>query len=218
MLYFSKDALVASKMNLKPGGKQLIMHNTYFGSNHQSQSMVFPATHPDEKLQDQPKGIKQILIEREKWPSEGLILDCKDCKERIQDASRISCCTRQMISLESDFLAQKGAIEELITKARHKCIFYPKFHCELNFIERYWKASKKYAQENCDYSWSGLQKVVPESLDSVPLIMIRKFARKCWCYIDAYRKRISEKLAEYAVKKYKFHRRIPDIIFEELKN
>ncbi len=60
---FSKDALVASKMNLKSGGKQLIMHNTYFGPNHQLQSMIFLATHPDEKLRDQPKGIKQILIE-----------------------------------------------------------------------------------------------------------------------------------------------------------
>src|SRR6266542_6726992 len=123
----------------------MIMHNNYFGSNHQSQSMVFPATHPDEKLQDQPKGIKQILIEQGKWPSEGLILDCKDCKERIQDASRISCYARQIISLESDFLAQKETIEELITKAGHKCIFYPKFHCKLNFIERYWGVSKKYA-------------------------------------------------------------------------
>ncbi len=176
---FSKDALVASKMNLKPDGKQPIMHNTYFGPNHQPQSIVFLATHPDEKLRDQPKGIKQILIEREKWPFEGLILDYKDCKERIQDASRISCCACRMISLESDFLVQKGAIEELIMKAGHKCIFYPKFHCELNFIERYWGVSKKYARENYDYSWSGLQKVVSESFDSVPLIMIRKFARKC---------------------------------------
>ena len=81
--------------------------------------------------------------------------------------------------MEPDFLAQKGAIEELIENAGHKCIFSPKFHCELNFIERYWGASKRYARKNCDYSWSGLQKVVPESLDSIPLIMIRKFARKC---------------------------------------
>jgi len=41
------------------------------------------------------------------------------------------------MSLEPDFLAQKGAIAEIIEKAGHKCIFYPKFHCELNFIERY---------------------------------------------------------------------------------
>ena len=35
--------------------------------------------------------------------------------------------------LEPDFIAQKGAVEELIKNAGHKCIL---FHCELNFIER----------------------------------------------------------------------------------
>jgi len=118
--------------------------------------------------------------------------------------------------LEPDFLAQKGAIEELIENAGHKCIFFPKFHCELNFIERYWGAAKRYLRENCDYSWEGLKKTVPESLESVPLITIRKFSRKCWRYMDLYRKEISGKLAEYAVKKYRSHRRIPDGVIEEL--
>ena len=63
------------------------------------------------------------------------------------------------MSLELDFLAQKGAIAEIIEKAGHKCIFYPKFHCELNFIERYWGAAKNYARKNCDYSWAGLKKI-----------------------------------------------------------
>ena len=39
--------------------------------------------------------------------------------------------------LESDFFTQKDAIAEIIEKADHKCIFYPKFYCKLNFIERY---------------------------------------------------------------------------------
>src|SRR6266545_5960693 len=203
-------------MNLNPGGKQPIMHDTYFGPNQQLQSMVFSANHFNEKLRGQPKGIKQVLIERGKWPSKGLILECKNCKEKIQDSSRTSCCARQVISLEPDFLAQKGAIEELIEKAGHKCIFYPKFHCELNFIERYWGATKKFTRENCDYSWAGLQNTVPLDLDSINLITIRKFARKAWRYMNVYHKGIGGKLAEYAVKKYKSHRRVPDNILEEL--
>ena len=58
--------------------------------------------------------------------------------------------------------------------------------------------------------------MVSNSLESVPLITIRKFSRKCWHYMNLYRKGLSGRLVEYAVKKYKSHRRIPDSIFEEL--
>ena len=112
--------------------------------------MVFPATYPNKKLQGKPKGIKQVLIEREKWPPGGLVLECKECKEKVQNDLRISCYAHRVMSLEPDFLAQKSAIEELIENARHKCIFFPKFHCELNFIERYWRAAKRHLRENCN--------------------------------------------------------------------
>ncbi|CAG8770341.1 14203_t:CDS:2, partial [Rhizophagus irregularis] len=190
---FSKDALVASRMNLNPGGKQPVMRNTYFGPNNQLQTMVFPITYHDEKL-----------------------YDCKECKEKIQDISRTTCCAHRVISLEPDFIAQKGTIEELIENAGHKCIFFPKFHCELNFIERYWDAAKRYSRENCDYLWERLQKIVPESLNLVNLTTIRKFSRKIWRYIDFYRKGIDGKLVEYTIKKYKSYRRIPECVLEEL--
>lgn len=41
---------------------------------------------------------------------------------------------------------------------------------------------------------------------------IRKLARKSKRYMDVYRKGLTEKLAEFAVKKYKSHRRIPNEI------
>ena len=113
-------------------------------------------------------------------------------------------------------MKQKSALEEAILEAGHKCIFYPKFHCELNFIERYWGTAKKYARENCNYSWSSLQRVVPVALESVDIILIRKFARKAWRYMDLYRNGITGKLAEYAAKKYKSHRCIPDYVLVEL--
>ena len=40
----------------------------------------------------------------------------------------------------------------------------------------------------------------------VPLSQIRAFARKSYGYMDAYRKGLDEKQAEYAVKCYKRHR------------
>ena len=72
-------------MNLNPGGKQAIMRNTYFGPNNLLQSMVFPVTYHDEKLRGRPKGIKQVLIEREKWPLGGLVLECNKCTKTFKN-------------------------------------------------------------------------------------------------------------------------------------
>src|SRR3954454_20687973 len=130
--------------------------------------------------------------------------------------NQIKFLPRRLMSLELDFLNQKGAIAETIEKAGHKCIFYPKFHCELNFIERYWGAAKRFTRENCDYSWLGLQRTVPAGLNSVNIITIRKFARKAWRYMDLYKNGITGKLAEYAAKKYKSFRCIPDYVIAEL--
>ena len=73
-------------------------------------------------------------------------------------------------------------METVIEEAGYKCIFYPKFYCELNFIEMYWEASKRYTCEYCDYTWNGLQKTIPEALDSISLVEIRCFAQKSWIY------------------------------------
>ncbi len=41
------------------------------------------------------------------------------------------------MSEQPDFLAQKGQLEEVIVVAGHQVIFYPKFYCELNYIENF---------------------------------------------------------------------------------
>ena len=64
---FKSNALVTSKMNLKPEGKQPKMRNTVFGPNNQCQSMV--------NENGKPKGMKQVLIERKLWKN-GLNADC----------------------------------------------------------------------------------------------------------------------------------------------
>ena len=71
------------------------------------------------------------------WDSLMLEVSYNNNKEKCQNSSKTSCCACRVIFLKLDFLAQKGAIAEIIKKAGYKCIFYPKFHCELNFIERY---------------------------------------------------------------------------------
>jgi len=48
---FAKDSLVAKRMNLNPGGLQPKMYNTYWGTDNQSQSMVFSDDHPNESFE-----------------------------------------------------------------------------------------------------------------------------------------------------------------------
>ena len=99
-----------------------------------------------------------------------------------------NCCAVRVLSLQPDFLAQKPLVKEVIESRGHKVIFYPKFHCELNFIEMFWGAAKRYARNNCDYSFRALEKIVPEALNSVSLEQIRRYARRSWRFMDAYRK------------------------------
>ena len=77
---------------------------------------------------------------------------------------------------------------------------------------------KSYARQYCDYTFKGLKDTIPHALASVDLITIRKFARRAQRYMDAYRKGLTQAQAEFAVKKYRSHRRIPDAVVAELQN
>ncbi|CAG8646640.1 4909_t:CDS:2, partial [Paraglomus occultum] len=143
------------------------------------------------KLRDgKPKGIQTVLTERGLWPAERIRLVCTQCSE------------------------QKSALEEVIIASNHICEKYPKFHCECNFIERYWGYAKRETRRRCSYKYDDLVKVIPEVLNSIPITTIRKFARKSWRYMDAYDKGLEGRMAEWAVKKYKSHRRLPDNVNE----
>jgi hypothetical protein len=52
------------------------------------------------------------------------------------------CCCHWVLFTQPDFINQKSHLEELITSRGHICNFYPKYHCELDFIEQYWWAAK----------------------------------------------------------------------------
>jgi hypothetical protein len=42
------------------------------------------------------------------------------------------------MSHETDFLAQKNLLADLVISRGHKVLFLPKFHCELNIAELHW--------------------------------------------------------------------------------
>ena len=60
---YTKDALVATHMNVNPSGKQPKMHDTWFIQDGQkiTQTMVYPPSHP--QYPNMPKGIRAVLTE-----------------------------------------------------------------------------------------------------------------------------------------------------------
>ncbi|CAG8753191.1 4912_t:CDS:10 [Cetraspora pellucida] len=117
------------------------------------------------------KEIKKILEERGIWTGQKL-----DYRRKEDDKKVPNCCTRHILTMEPDFLKQKTSIAETVEAARHIFELYPKFHCECNFIKRFWDAAKRIARQQCDYSYAQLQIRVPEILSNIPLPMIRRFS------------------------------------------
>ena len=179
---FAEDALNASRMNVRPGGKQPVMRDTVY--NGKLQKMVL--------ADGTPKGMKLVLEERSVNVSG---MKAEDMRLALQQMH--------------DFKYEKTKLENLLVSYGYRGIFIPKFHCELNPIERVWVQSKKYTRAHCDYSFKGLEGTIIPSLDSITLDSIRKFFRKTRDYIRAYKEGLTAgPELENAVKKYKSHRKV----------
>lgn len=138
------------------------------------QDLYFPSDHP--KHPNKFKGMAQILTER------GIhILDSKqkplnaECTGfKCKDQSR-NCCCRNILFHQPDFQNVKPALVEHIEKHGHIAVFYPKFHCELNFIEQCWGYAKyRYRMLPRPLNENKMQTNVQATLDSIPLETIQK--------------------------------------------
>ena len=78
-------------------------------------------------------------------------------------------------------------LDETVKRLRAWIDFFPKYHPEFNFIEMYWGYSKRKGITECDYEWESLLLRVPEALDSVPLLFMRRASTNCCRYINGYR-------------------------------
>ena len=83
----------------------------------------------------------------------------------------------------------------------------PQQQLQLNYIEYYWGALKKYTREHCQYSFAELEGTVLEAMDSVSLRTIRRFAERSKRWTMAYINGLTEEQRIYAEKVYKSHRR-----------
>ena len=82
------------------------------------------------------------------------------------------------------------------------------YHSELNVIEYFWGYCKRFAGENCTYTFAGLRQTVPNVLAAVPMdTTIRKFYEKSVRIADAYRDGYHYGTKEFTDRVYKSHRR-----------
>ena len=143
-------------MNVKPGGAQPVMRDTNW--NGKKQKIV---------LSDgRPKGMKLIL------------------EERGVDTTKMKGADMALVlGNHHDFKHENTALEHVIKSKGHYCVYIPKFHCELNPIERVWGKAKQYTRSHCDYSFVGLEKTIHPAMDSVSIDTIRKYFRKAREYM-----------------------------------
>lgn len=95
------------------------------------------------RLSQKKKDALAKIAEAEESGNEGLGKDLYDLAETPAPESASDwCCAKRVLSLQQDFIDEKPLLQTYIEKAGHVCLFFPKFHCELNAIELYWGFGK----------------------------------------------------------------------------
>ena len=146
------------------------------------------------------KGLKTILLER------GLLIYGMKKDDALA-----------LLIQQDDFDTTKLSyiLDETVKRLGTWLEFPPKYHLEFNFIAMYWGYSKRKVRTECEKDWESFLVRVPEALDSVPLIFMRRAYTK-WCrYIYGYRIGLNARQLEFATKKYKSHRSITPAYMED---
>ena len=149
------------------------MQNGWFSSKKTPQSLYFLDNHAT--MPGWFKGMELIIKEQGLYPEGGLKSQCEGFKCVV---GRKDCCCRRVLFNQPDFCVQKSHLEEYITSRGHICDFYPKYHCELNFIEQYWGAAKYiYRSSAKTADLNAMERNDISCLDDVPLLQIQRWAR-----------------------------------------
>ena len=215
------DALLTRNINLNPGGKNMIpmRDGWHFKEGNsgeiQKQSMML--------TDGRSKGLRIVLHERGLWPqgrkllTQSSILGDSPGTTKLNPAckyaSDASCCAHALLSSQPDFQQQKSELQETIEAAGHQVIFYPVYHCELNFIEYFWGRAKLYARAHCEYSFPALVCIVREALAQVSEQLIYKYYQRVLRIMEAYRNHLaygSDDFKRHVFTRYSSHRRIAE--------
>src|SRR6266851_5148545 len=179
------------------------------------------------------KGMEQIIHKCGLWPTNGLRCKCPGFK-CSQHKGQLNCCCRCILFTQPDFTSQRPQLQEYIKSHSHLCNFYPKYHCELNFIEQYWGAVKFHYCVAGARTLEVMQKTMLESLDNIPLEQIRRsvaffpffsglipvcrFADRSMHFISAYCQGLSGAQAIWANQRYHGHCVLPPDMVSFVKN
>ena len=174
------DALDVNHMNVKPGGKQRIMRDTEYDGRVQKMY----TTVRGEKI---AKGMRMVLEER-----------------GVSTAGKNADWMRKELASHPDFKNEKNMVERFLVGKGHICVFLPKFHPELNPIERVWAQLKRYTKGHSKYTLPSLRKNIPLAYDTVTLDNINNHFRKVQHFMFGYLEGLTPGAGlNEALKKYK---------------
>jgi len=201
------------------------MRNGYYTNSEgiKVDQVMYYTVEEDKKI---PKGIRTVLTERGLW-IEGLRFVCDNCKSGNKpirnELGEVRCCARTRLGSQPDFAEQKEWLRELVEDVyKHQIIFYPKYHCELNYIEMVWGFMKTVCRKNCEYNYKALKELIPKVIKALPIAFIRRAQRHCFRMLSGYKQGLEGPLLDYATRKYRSHRCIPsdmiDVVKQEYKD
>ena len=81
---------------------------------------------------------------------------------------------RTILSNHNDFFNENTEAEHYIESRGLQCFFLPKFHCELNPIER---VQAVFCRAYSNFTLQKLRATIDHALDSVSVDLIRKYYR-----------------------------------------
>ena len=231
--------LDATLLNMNDGGKNVpknIRDGWYYKLEERDRDSSFIGPLRYEKViqkmqhdSGEAKGLKTVLTERGLWDARMKLL-CYDCKRdhhrmdpsRRKDEETLrdhgddwigftdKCCARGCLRRQPDFLEQREWLTEVCEENGLRCLFFPKYHCELNYIEVVWAFIRHRLRRDCDFNYNGMKRRMEELLNGgVPLEVFRKNSRFCFRFMDGYRRGLEGPLLDWANKKFSGKRCLP---------
>ena len=85
-------------------------------------------------------------------------------------------------------------IRKVYTK--YRVMYYPKFHCKLNYIEYFWYNRKSWTKKHCKYSIEDLGKDIPRVLTQIKRSTILGHYTSCHKKMELYREKIEYETSE----------------------